>query len=328
MSKSKSGTNVFVIIFKSLMIYIKNFLPLSRVMIFPVFGQLIGMFLIFYPNYLYTEKYLAKLPAEVLQQNIVFILLGLLLLVIPGFAVFIKAFWDYMVVIVSLNSMVSDIEKKGSFGDFKVYNSSVKLKTNNYVILLLLLALFWLAVLIFPFLVLFLGIYLISTSVDPIYFAPIAFVILPFMVGVLGILSIILAVYLSLVFQIVAFESISPVEIIKKSWNLMKGNFWRTVFMGSVLLIATCFIVPGLIASIVEQSLFMQHLITPFETYISLFSGNQVFIEFLATIKMTPFGFSEAMALSTVGTVVTAMMLPWGSACFTMLYFDILSRKR
>lgn len=319
MSKSKSGTNVFVIIFKSLMIYLKNFLPLSRVMLFPVFGQIIGMFLIFYPNYLYTEKYLVKLPAEVLQQNLVFILLGLLLLVIPGFAVFMKAFWDYMVVMVSLNSMVYDIEKKGSFGDFKVYNSSVKLKTANYVTLLLLLALFWLAVLIFPFLSFFFGLFLDATLIAPIFLA---------MVLISAIFFIILSVYLSLAFQIFAFESISPLEIIKKSWNLMKGNFWRTVFMGLVLLIATCFIVPGLIASIVEQSLFMQHLITPFETYISLFSGNQVFIEFLANIKMTPYGFSEAMALSTVGTVVTAMMLPWGSACFTMLYFDILSRKR
>lgn len=319
MGKSKSGTNIFTIIFKSLMIYIKNFLPLSRVMLFPVFGQIIGMFLIFYPTYLYREQYLAKLSGENLQQNLVFILLGLLLLVIPGFTIFIKAFWDYMIAMVSLNTMASDIDKKGSFGDFKIHNSSVKLKTNSYVILLLLLSLFWLAVCIFPFLAFFLGIFINTIFIPPIFIA---------MVLVSVIFSIILAVNLSLAFQIFAFESISSVEVIKKSWNLMKGNFWRTVFMGIVLLIVTTLLVPGLITSVVEKSPLMSYLITPFESYINLFSKNQAFVEFLTSIKMSAFGFSVAMALSAVGTVVTAMMLPWGSACFTLLYFDILDRKR
>lgn len=323
MGKSKSGTNIFAIIFKSLMIYINNFLPLSRVMLFPVFGQIIGIFLIFYPNYLYTEKYLAKLSGENLEQNLVFILLGLILMVIPGFAVFLKAFWDYMIVMVSLNPMVSDIEKKGSFGDFKVYNSSVKLKTNNYVILLLLMTLFWLGILIFPFLAFLLPLFSNSPGM-----APLVIVTFFFMIGVSLIFSILLSVNLSLVFQVIAFESISPVEVIKKSWNLMKGNFWRTTFMGIVLLVVTCFIVPGLITAILDKSPLMTHLINSFEAYVNLFAKNQAFVEFLASYKMTPFGLSVTLAVSTVGTIITAMMLPWGSACFTLLYFDILGRKR
>ncbi|OGH98854.1 MAG: hypothetical protein A2039_10085 [Candidatus Melainabacteria bacterium GWA2_34_9] len=319
MGKSKSGTNIFAIIFKSLMIYINNFLPLSRVMLFPVFGQIIGIFLIFYPNYLYTEKYLAKLSGENLEQNLVFILLGLILMVIPGFAVFLKAFWDYMIVMISLNPMVSDIEKKGSFGDFKVYNSSVKLKTNNYVILLLLMTLFWLGILIFPFLSFFLGFFINTVLITPIFLL---------MVLASLIFSILLSVNLSLVFQVFAFESISPVEVIKKSWNLMKGNFWRTTFMGIVLLVVTCFIVPGLITAILDKSPLMTHLINSFEAYVNLFAKNQAFVEFLASYKMTPFGLSVTLAVSTVGTIITAMMLPWGSACFTLLYFDILGRKR
>ena len=319
MGKPKSGTNIFAIIFKSLMIYIQNFLPLSRIMLFPVFGQIIGIFLIFYPNYLYTEKYLAKLSGENLEQNLVFILLGLILMVIPGFAVFLKAFWDYMIAMVSLNPIVSDIEKKGSFGDFKVYNSSVKLKTNNYVILLLLMTLFWLGILIFPFLSFFLGFFINTVLITPIFLL---------MVLASLIFSILLSVNLSLVFQVFAFESISPVEVIKKSWNLMKGNFWRTTFMGIVLLVVTCFIVPGLITAILDKSPLMTHLINSFEAYVNLFAKNQAFVEFLASYKMTPFGLSVTLAVSTVGTIITAMMLPWGSACFTLLYFDILGRKR
>ncbi|HBG48401.1 MAG TPA: hypothetical protein DDW90_02620 [Cyanobacteria bacterium UBA9971] len=319
MGKPKSGTNIFAIIFKSLMIYIQNFLPLSRIMLFPVFGQIIGIFLIFYPNYLYTEKYLAKLSGENLEQNLVFILLGLILMVIPGFAVFLKAFWDYMIAMVSLNPIVSDIEKKGSFGDFKVYNNSVKLKTNNYVILLLLMTLFWLGILIFPFLSFFLGFFINSVLITPIFLL---------MIFISIIFSIILSVNLSLIFQVFAFESISPVEVIKKSWNLMKGNFWRTTFMGIVLLIVTSALIPGIITAILDKSPLMTHLITSFEAYVNLFAKNQTFIEFLANYKMTPFGLSVTLAVSTVGTIITAMMLPLGSACFTLLYFDILGRKR
>ena len=319
MGKPKSGTNIFAIIFKSLMIYIKNFLPLSRVMLFPVFGQLIGIFLIFYPNYLYTEKYLAKLSGENLEQNLVFILLGLILMVIPGFAVFLKAFWDYMIVMVSLNPIVSDIEKKGNFGDFKIYNNSVKLKTNNYVILLLLMTLFWLGFLVFPFLSFFLGFFINTVLITPIFLM---------MVIASIIFSIILSVNLSLVFQVFAFESISPVEVIKKSWNLMKDNFWRTTFMGIVLLFVTSLIVPGLITSILDKSPLMTHLINSFEAYVSLFAKNQAFVEFLANYKLTPFALSVTLAVSTIGTIITAMMLPLGSACFTLLYFDILDRKR
>lgn len=318
MSKSKSGTNIFAIIFKSLMIYLNNFFQLSRVMMFPVFGQLFGIFLIFYPTYIYREQYLLKLSGENLQQNLVFILLGSIIIVIPGFAVFLKAFWDYMIAMVSLNSMISDIEKKGSFGNFKAYNNSVNMRTGEYAILLLLLTLFWLVILIFPFLSFFLGFFINTVLISPIFLL---------MVLVSLIFSIILSVNFSLAFQIFAFESISPVEILKKSWQLMKGNFWRTVFMGTVLFIVTSFLVPGVITSIVDKSSLMNHLITSIESYVNLFAKNQVFTDFLASIKTTPFGLSVTLALSTIGTIITAMMLPLGSACFTLLYFDILGRK-
>ena len=319
MSKSKTGTNIFVILFKSIMIYIKNFLPLSRVMIFPVFGQIIGIFLIFYPTYLYKENYLAKLSGENLEQNLLFILLGLILIIIPGFAIFLKAFWDYMISMVSLNTMAFDIVKKGSFGDFKIHNNSVKLKTNNYVILLLVMTLFWLMIFIFPFLSFFLGFFVDTT------FIPIIFLL---MITISLIFSVILGINFSLCFQVFAFESITPVDIIKRSWNLMKGNFWRTLFMGIILFIITSIIVPLITNTIVERSPLLGYLMTPFESYVNLFSKNYQFTEILSKYNMTSFGLSMALALGTLGTVMTNMMLPLGSACFTLLYFDIFDRKK
>ncbi|MEI8390756.1 MAG: hypothetical protein WCG23_12840 [bacterium] len=320
MGKPKSGTNIFVIIFKSLMIYIKNFFPLSRVMLFPVFGQIIGIFLIFYSTYFFREQYLSKVSGENLQQNLLLILLGLLLLVLPGFLIFIKAFWDYMIVMVSLNPMIFDISKKGTFGDFKIYNSSVKLKTNNYVILFLLITFLWLGILIFPFLTFFLGAFINTAFIAPIFLA---------MVLISVIFSIMLSVNISLAFQIFAFEAISPVEVLKKSCNLMKGNFWRTLSMGIILLFVTTFFIPELFNTFIEKTPFFSYLIQPFEAFANIiFKDNMFQYGHWADLKITPFGIAETMALCTVDVVLTAMMLPWGSACFTLLYKDILDRKK
>lgn len=317
MGKSKTGTNIFLIIFKSLIIYLKNFLPLSRVMLFPVFGQMVGLFLIFYPNYLYIEKYLGKISGETIHQNLAFVILGLILILIPGFAVFLKAFWDYMIVTVSLNNMISDIVKKGNFTNFKVYNNSVKLRTGNYVMLLLIIMLLWLLVIIFPFSALFFGNFINTVLIVPIFFL---------MVVISIIFLIILSVNLSLAFQVFAFESITGMDVIKRSWTLMKGNFWRTVFMGTVLLLITCLFVPGLVNSLVEKSSFISYLMLPFESYIDLFSKNPMFIELLSKYNLTAFGFAEILTLSVIGTIITAMMLPWGSAAFTLLYYDAVPR--
>jgi hypothetical protein len=319
MGKSKAGTNIFTIIFKSLIIYIKNFLPLSRVMLFPVFGQIIGMFLIFYPTYLYRQQYLAKLSAENLQQNLVFILLGLLLLVLPGFVIFIKAFWDYMIVTVSLNTMVSDIVKNGNFSNFKIHNNSVKLRTSNYVILLLILTLFWLGVLFFPFLSCFFGIFINPEFILPVF---------SIMMMISAIFTIVLCVNHSLVFQIFAFETASPIGTIKKSWHLIKENFWRTFFMGILLILSTWWLIPNIITSLFEKSPFMSYSVQPFEAYVNLFTNNQGFIEFLAKANLSPHNFSIALDLMTVATIVASLLLPLGSVCFTLLYFDISERKK
>lgn len=319
MTKTKGGINIFVIIFKSLMLYIKNFLPLTRVMMFPVLGQIIGLTLVFYPTFMYVQNFMAKLTAGNLQQNLLLILLGLFLIIIPGFAIFIKAFWDYMIAMVSLNAMAADIIKKGNLGDFKVYNSAAKMRTNDYIILLLLLTLLWIFITVFPFFAFTVGLFVNSSLVVPIFLL---------MVLISVVFAIILSVRLCLAFQIFAFETISPVEVLKKSWKLMNGNFWRTIFMGIVLIIVTGLIIPALICSIIEKSFLVNYLVPPFQSYVNIFAKNQGFITLLAKANMTPFSLALTTALTTVGAAITAIMLPWGSASFTMLYFDILDRKR
>lgn len=318
MTKAKAGSNIFALIFKSFALYVKNFIPLTKVTLIPVFGQLLGLILIFYPTYLYKVYFLSRMSAESLQQNMIYLLLGSLIITVPGFAVFLKTFWKYMVITVSLNSMVSDIVKKGYAGYAKAYDREVKQRAGSYIILLLILTLFWLVILFFPLLSSIIGAIINPALIIPLFFL---------FTLVSCILTVTISVNHSLAFQVFSFEGKAPVETVKKSWQLMKGNFWRTFFMGIVLLVVTWWLVPNFFTVLLEKSPIQPYLTAPFEAYAELFYKNQIFIDILSKVQLTSYGFSMNLMLITAGTVISALMLPLGSVCFTLLYFDILERK-
>ena len=200
--------NILHIFFNGVIIYLKNFLPLSRAMLFPVFGQIIGIILILGPVYFYRQNYLLTLSLEELQKNLTFILLGLILMVVPGFVIFLKAFWDYMVVMVSLNTMISDIVEKKPAVSFKIHKDAVKLRSKDYLILLFILMGIWFLLLLVPFVLM-----IPAMKIFGQMFAIAVFVVS--LLANLGMLAII-SVYLCLCFQIFAFESISPINIMGK----------------------------------------------------------------------------------------------------------------
>ena len=217
-------TNILWIIIKGVKIYLNNFIPFSRAMLFPVFGQLIGVILIFIPVFLLMDNIHHIFSAEIISNNIILILLILILLLVPGFFVFIKAFWEFTILFISLNSMAEEIMRKGYIKDFAAHNHLMKLRSKEYIILLLILAMIWLIGLLLPF-----GLFFVQ-----------AILILPGMITaslfiLLEIINIfilcIISNYLSLCFQIFTFEHISPLSIIKKSFNFIEGNFFRAFFL-------------------------------------------------------------------------------------------------
>ncbi|MFH0702490.1 MAG: hypothetical protein V2B14_02990 [bacterium] len=322
MSKTKTqNMNIFQIFFKSCKIYLKNFIPLSKAMLFPVFGQLIGVILILYPTFIISKNLPKILSIEVITQNIILIYLGLLVITLPGFFVFTKAFWDYMIAMVSLNSMILNILKQGFLKDIQVHTRLIKLRSKEYIILLMLLSLIWLAGLLFP---------IITTLI--LFKNPVMVLALYFLSGLaLAIISI----YLSLSFQVFAFENISPVKMLKRSWELVEGNFWRIFLMIVATFIVTTMLIPVIFQAIIEKTPLMTLIIYPFKSYVALISDPGNISQILQSTKMgilskigdPVFEISKILALSTVSIIITAFMLPFGSACFTLLYFDITTRK-
>lgn len=311
--------NIFQLFFKGMLIYLGNIIPFSRAMIFPVFGQLVGIILILGPVYFYRQYFLLNIPVEQLQENIIFALLGMLLIIIPGFAIFLKAFWDYMVVMVSLNSMSAGILNRQRAGDFKYHNASVKEKSLDYITLLFILMAIWLVLLAIPFAVLVFGYSFLNKIFSTLLFMMCAVCCLI----ILGVLS----VYLCLSFQIFAFEKIKPLEVLKQSFNMIKNNFWRTVTLGILLFILTGALIPFLIQLVLKNSPILTYISMPVESYINILSENPVVGVLTQQATNIIPDLASEITLSIVGAIATAFVLPLGSACFTLLYFDIKKRN-
>ncbi|EKE04362.1 MAG: hypothetical protein ACD_20C00085G0019 [uncultured bacterium] len=327
MSKSKSQLmNIFQIIFEGFLIYIKNLIPLSRVMMFPVFGQLIGVFLILYPTYWLTQNSHQVFPSGINAGNVLQFFLLLIVVITPGFFIFLKAFWDYMVAMVSLNSMIASINKQGSLKltEMKIQNQSVKLRSKDYILLVLVLSGIWLLALTLPAVILLSGI----NSATLFGFVALELAAL-FIVAIVSI-------YLSLSFQVFAFETISAIDVLKKSWRLVEGNFWRTFSLGIILFIITSAIVPPIFQILLDKTGMVAHAIPPVKAYTAALLGNmtQMGSQPYFSLCSTPANpgvcitdISHTVVLTIAGGLITSLMLPLGSACYTFLYFDIVNRK-
>ena len=99
MARFKIKNSIWKVLFEGLKIYISNIDKFVLYMLFPVFGQIIGLVLTFALTIGLAGKIGEK--AHSTTSALIFIIL----LAIPGLLIFMKAFWDYMVAYVALNSI-------------------------------------------------------------------------------------------------------------------------------------------------------------------------------------------------------------------------------
>ena len=99
MAKEKIKNSIWFVIFDGLKIYFSNIDKFILYMLFPVFGQIIGISLAFGLTVSLADKVAEKASSMTSAMGIIF------LLALPGLLIFMKAFWDYMVAYVALNSM-------------------------------------------------------------------------------------------------------------------------------------------------------------------------------------------------------------------------------
>ena len=130
--KNKTPLGIFI---ESIGLYFSNFDKFVKYMSFPVLGQVGGVFLVFLLSYLYVKF----IPTN-LDFNILIILA--ILVTLPGVAIFVKAFWEYLVSYGAVNSMLENMLKSGKVYDYDAHTELIKRRSFSFVALWFLVGIF------------------------------------------------------------------------------------------------------------------------------------------------------------------------------------------
>lgn len=320
--------SIFVIFREGFNLYLDNFVSYTREMLYPVLAIVLGIPLSIIPSYLVPEMF----PIESLQTLVIPIIALTIALSVPGFALIIHAFWKYLIVMVSLNRYTKGLIDNDHAVTPKACNDYVNKRKPSYAYLLSLMAVIWIIGGIIP---------LFPLILLPVL--PSFLVILMMVVLCIGsaVLLFCLSIYFSLGFQVFAFEEIGAIDVLKKSFKLIENNFFRTILLLIILYIITGIILP--IACHTILSVFgIVHLLASSinwfsECFIKSIQSNAIVYQssacemiynFIGSGATPEYKLSKTIVIMFIDGAITAGMLPLGTACFTLLYYDALSRKQ
>ena len=283
--QNKTPLGIFA---ESIGLYFSNFDKFVQYMSFPVLGQIAGLGLVLLITFFYTQNLpnlIEKYPA---LNNFNALILLSIIITLPGLAIFIKAFWDYLVAYGAINSMLDNMLKSGRVYDFDAHTELVKRRSVPFVGL-------WFLFGIFSIL-----------AICPLFWV------------VCGIL----AVYFVLVFQIFTFEpELSPAGCVKRSLNLIKGHFASTFMLITFVGLLTYLFIPQIVIKLFDIgniNNFFANLIMPI---VSQLPDLNLQMYGLPEIS------KENIALFTIQTFVAQILiqytLPLRSILWSMWYREL-----
>ncbi len=284
---AREDRSAWLIFFEGIKIYALNIHKFLLYMAFPVLGQLVGLFMIFGLTYWFTRNY-QNLAVKYAPLNEFSTLLTVVVItVIPGLLIFIKAFWDYLVAYGAINSMTDGYLNTGRVYDFRAHNEVVTSRSFSYIIL-------WILFGIFTFL-----------SVIPIFW----------------VIGAIFFIYFILIFQVFTFENgVSPIGDFKRSMSLIKGRFARTFLLMSLLVAITYYFLPAGLSVIFDYLNLNEVLSKAFETW-----AYTLPLEPLEQFHITPAIVGSEIVKQMVFFVVVGFTLPIRSICWTLWYKNLYS---
>ena len=283
--QNKTPLGIFA---ESIGLYFSNFDKFVQYMSFPVLGQIAGLGLVLLITFFYTQNLpnlIEKYPA---LNNFNALILLSIIITLPGLAIFIKAFWDYLVAYGAINSMLDNMLKSGRVYDFDAHTELVKRRSVPFVGL-------WFLFGIFSIL-----------AICPLFWV------------VCGIL----AIYFVLVFQIFTFEpELSPAGCVKRSLNLIKGHFASTFMLMTFVGLLTYLFIPQIVIKLFDIgniNNFFANLIMPIVSQLP---------DLNLQMYCLPEILKENIALFTIQTFVAQILiqytLPLRSILWSMWYREL-----
>lgn len=285
----------FKIFFNSIKLYFVNFEIFLKLLAFPVLGQLLGLCLIFLVNYLFIKN-IAQWAKDIpLFNNITFVFTLLILLLIPGFLIFAKAFFDYILSMASLNLMANNILSTTRLKDVEIHKDMMKSRILGYVMLILILS--------------------------------IMFFILSF--PLLWVLLLPIMILWSLSIQAYILEDdLSPFGAINRSYLFVRYNFFKTTFV-LLLLFGLCyFFLPNFFNWAVDKMNLPILMATPIDLYVNLLPINDMNALFAqipfdwVKLSLEAHQISMMLIQTIVASVVIGFTLPIRAIACTSLYVE------
>lgn len=282
-----ANRSVWLIFFEGIKIFALNIHKFMLYMAFPVLGQILGIFLIFGLTFWFTQN-MQDIAAKYDALNNMSSMITLIVVsVIPGVLILIKAFWDYLVAFVALNSMTEGYLNTGRVYDFKAHNSVATQKSFSFITI-------WFLISIMTIL-----------GILPVFwiFAGLFFV------------------YFILVFQVFTFENgLSPVGYFKRSMFLIKGKFGRTFLMMAILTIFTYVILVSGLGVLFDAFNWTNPLAKMFEAW-----AYTLPIDPLEQYGVTPSVIGTELVKQLIFFLAIGFSLPIRSICWTLWYNELAS---
>lgn len=295
--KESAFASVMKIFLNGVKLYFLNFEKFFKYMAFPIFGQIIGISLIFFASYIFTLHVSTLTNKNPIFDNIPLVFLMLLIITLPGFFIFCKAFWDYIVAMAALNSMASSLLEGANIDDTGVHTELIKRRTGSYILFLLLISAIY-SLLSFPLL--------------------------------WGLLAIVF-VYMALCFQVFALEEDkNAVNAIISAISYVRYNFLKTAALLIILGISTYWLVPGLISwgfDIGDLGGFFSYPVEQYIRLLPLDGFNSILSHYNIPFTLKSYTIAKHIVLMVVSFAVTGFTLPLRSLCCTALYKDINKRN-
>lgn len=290
MSKYKLKNSIWFVLFEGLKIYFSNIDKFFLYMLFPVFGQIFGIAFSLGLSLSLMHTVIEKTDSTLMA------LVYVLLLAVPGLLIFTKAFWNYMVAYIALNSMTEGAVMTGKVYDFQSHNEVATRRTFQYVIFLLVIC-------------------ALSSIGSTIFFIVPGFIIW---------------IYLILVFQIFTFEpNLNLSEIFKRSFILIKGNWFRTFVLLVILSFFSIFIISQGVIVVFDYLNLTNWICSFLDEYTSLFpieTVNEILV-FCHIPEITARMISHTIYTSAVTFVIAGLTLPVRSICWTLWYMTLSEAK-
>ena len=296
MAKFKINDSIWSVLGESFTIYLHNIGKFTQYMLFPIFGQIIGLVLIFGLTAWFGTSLPYLIGKYSALNNFSVILMLIILITIPGFIVFLKAFWDFLVAYGAINSMTDALVTTGKLYDLKAHKEVITRQSYKYIGFLLVISIMFLI------------------GINPLFW----------------VIGMIFFVYFVLVFQIFTFEQdLSIFDIFKRSLTLIKGNFARTFVIITILYIISYYLLSIGTTALFEFIRFAEILKGVFEAWALTLPLNDM-NSFLLAYRLPTITALEVANLifsSSITFIVAGLTLPMRSVTWSIWYKNLAAVK-